>query len=304
MALTLSEAAKVSQNDVTRGVIEVVADSPILDRLPFVETYGPAHVINQENSIGTASFRALNGSYTENTGSFTQKTFTLAYLGTDSDLDKAVVRDLSNLNDQRALQLAMAAKRVRNSFSDALINGDGNSNTFVGIDAQAVAYGNVQGATGNGIKVYGSAGADRQAFFMALQDLLSAVDGSANALLVNTATLSKIKAAARLDTAYTETVDAFGRTVATFDGVPFIDMGNSIIAQDETQGTSSDCSSIYAVRFEAGDGVYGITNGGIETTDIGELETKPSYRYRIDWHCGVVVAHPKAVAILRGVRAQ
>jgi hypothetical protein len=74
--------------------------------------------------------------------------------------------------------------------------------------------------------------------------------------------------------------------------------------QTETQGTSTDASSIYAVKFGESEGdqaVTGLTNGGVQVYDLGELETKPAYRTRIEFYTGVAVFGGKAGGRLTGV---
>ena len=57
MALTLAEAAKLSNDVVLQGVIEtVVKESRVLDVLPFIEMAGNALTYNRENAMATAAF--------------------------------------------------------------------------------------------------------------------------------------------------------------------------------------------------------------------------------------------------------
>jgi hypothetical protein len=107
-------------------------------------------------------------------------------------------------------------------------------------------------------------------------------------------------------------VDGLGRTVDIYNGIPIVDVGNKadgtqIIPQTETQGTASGISgSIYAVHFGAGapeQGVVGLTNGGVQVFDLGQLETKPVYRTRIEWFTGLALFGSQPAARLQGVLA-
>ncbi len=52
MALTLAEAAKLSNDILLQGVVEtIVKDSPILQRLPFIEIVGNGLTYNQEKTL-------------------------------------------------------------------------------------------------------------------------------------------------------------------------------------------------------------------------------------------------------------
>ncbi|MFH1003419.1 MAG: hypothetical protein V1780_04665 [Chloroflexota bacterium] len=49
MAITLAEAAKLSSEMLLQGVVEtIVKDSPVLQRLPFVEIVGNGLTYNQQ----------------------------------------------------------------------------------------------------------------------------------------------------------------------------------------------------------------------------------------------------------------
>ena len=57
MALTLAEAAKLSNDIILQGVIEtVIQESPILQTLPFIEITGNGLTYNRENAAPTVSF--------------------------------------------------------------------------------------------------------------------------------------------------------------------------------------------------------------------------------------------------------
>ena len=57
MALTLAEGAKLSNDVLQQGVIEtVINDSPVLQRLPFVEIVGNGLTYNRENVAASAAF--------------------------------------------------------------------------------------------------------------------------------------------------------------------------------------------------------------------------------------------------------
>ena len=61
MAVTLVESAKLSTNDLQRGVIETfIQASPILDRIPFLGIQGNAYAYNEEGALPGVAFRAVN----------------------------------------------------------------------------------------------------------------------------------------------------------------------------------------------------------------------------------------------------
>ncbi|MGC4107819.1 MAG: phage major capsid protein [Thermomicrobiales bacterium] len=311
MAYTLVEAAKISSNQLQRGVIETVTeDSTLMQALPFQNVDGNAYTFLQENALPAANFRALNAAYTESTGTFTPQTVSLKILGGDADVDRFLVKTQAgaqNIADLRAETLRQKSKSVRLAFHDAFINGSGAGNEFAGLKTLVPAGQKVAAAT-NGLPVVGANNDASQAFLDKLDEAIALVDGTPDVLIVNSQILAKFRSAARRLTINTTTIDAYGKSVDTYQGIPLLDIGrdeagNAIIPQTETQGSSSLASSIYAVRFGTDAGIVGVTNGGIQAYDLGEIAEKPVYRTRVEFYCGVAMLGTRSVAQLTGVLA-
>lgn len=311
MAVTLVEAARLSQDDLQRGVVETIIEgAPLLQMLPFRTVTGNAYAYVQEDALPGAGFRAINEGYVESTGTHHRVTETLAILGGDADVDRFLVQtnpgEVANL---RAEQTRMKAKAVRMTFHDAFINGDPDVDpkSFRGIKDRIAGTGQDIDAAGQ--VIIGTSDNDRQAFFDRMDELIAAVPGGPSVILVNSATLQRIRSAARRLTIYDETKDAFGRPVTTYAGIPIVDIGNGpngqpIIPVDEDGGAAGNQTSIYAVRFGATPdekGVTGLTNGGVQVYDLGELDDKPVLRTRIEFYCAIAVHGGKAAARLRNV---
>ena len=57
MALTITDAARLSNDVLLTGVIEtIVKESPVLQTMPFIEIVGNGLTYNQENAAPSASF--------------------------------------------------------------------------------------------------------------------------------------------------------------------------------------------------------------------------------------------------------
>lgn len=315
-AVTLAQAALLSNNQLERGVLETfVLESPLLDRLEFEDIEGNAYAYNSEATLPGVEFRAVNSSYTESTGTVVQATEVLVILGGDADVDTYIERTRGNLNDQRATQIALKSKAIAHKFQDAFINGDTavDANSFDGLKKRLTGA-QVIDTAANGVPVIGASDADRQTFFDWLDALVAQVDGGVDALYMNKAIRQKVMSAGRrlggtdwIMVNFFE--DAAPKRIPTYNGIPMLDIGTkadgtNIIPVTETQGASADSSSIYAVNFgEAlGElGVVGLTNGGVDVRDLGEQDAKPVYRTRIEFFTGLGV-FGKAAARLRGVR--
>ncbi|MFE9335269.1 major capsid protein [Streptomyces sp. NPDC007063] len=315
MALSLAEAAKLSTDDLQRGVLETfVQESPVLDRLPFMTIQGNAYAYNQENTLPNVEFRAVNAGYSETTGTVVQKSESLVILGGDADVDRFIVQTRGNLNDQRALQTRMKVKAASYFFQDKFINGDvsgGDTNGFDGLKVRLTGS-QVMPAATNGLGPV-AGGHD---FFDALDALIAAVPGLSGgngALYANAAVIAKIKSSARRLGGVEMIREALTqKMVATYNGIPLLDMGQTpagadILPQTETEGTASGtCSSIYAVKFGQAEGdqaVTGLTNGGVQVMDLGQLQEKPLYRTRLEFYTGLATFGGRAAARLTGVLA-
>jgi hypothetical protein len=314
-AVTLAEAAKLSETRLQRGVIETfLLESKILDRIPLLEIEGNAYGYNEEATLPGVEFRAVNAGYAESTGTVNQRTESLVILGGDADVDRFIQQTRSNLQDQRATQTRLKVKAAVYKYQDTFINGDTavDANSFDGLKKRLTGNQVVDAAT-NGLPILGGGtNPEIHTFFDKLDALLQAASlgaGDNGALYMNSMILGKIKSAARRIGGWTATVDDFGRSIDMYNGVPMLDIGKKadgtlILPQTETQGTSTLASSIYAVRYgedEADRAVTGLTNGGIQVTDLGELETKPALRTRIEFYTGLAVFGGTAAARLRGV---
>ena len=303
-ALTLVEAAKLSQNDLQRGVIETfVQEARVLDRIPLMPIQGNAYAYNEEATLPGVEFRAVNAAYAESTGTINQKTESLVILGGDADVDRFIVQTRGNLNDQRATQTRLKVKAAAFKYQDAFINGDVavDANSFDGLKkrltgAQVIAAGT------NGLGPV----AGGQDFLDQLDALIAAVPGGPDALYMNRAVRSRILSSMRRLNVNVEAVGE--RRESAYQGIPLVDIGTkadgtNIIPQTETQGTSTVASSVYAVRFGEDEGdqaVTGLTNGGVMVDDLGLLQDKPVYRTRIEFYCGLAV-FGKGAARLTGV---
>jgi len=295
MALTLAESAKLSQDMLQRGVIEtIIEDSPVFGRLPFITVEGNSFKYNQENTLGGASFYAVNAVWTEATATFTQKTANLAILGGDADVDNFIQRTRSNIQDQRAIQTQLKAKSVARKFEDTFIVGDVavDTNSFDGLRVLAPAAQEI------------TMGANGAALTLAkLDELIDLVKGGKpDILLLSRRTRRKLKALLVASAHYVESgADQFGRQVMFYDGIP-VEVSD-FQPDTETEGTETAASSLYAIHFSESDGLTGLQNGDIETVDVGQLETKDATRVRIRWYCSLALLRDSALGRLRGINA-
>ncbi len=294
MALTLAEAAKLSNDIILQGVIEtIILDSPILQALPFIEITGNGLTYNRENTNPSATFFNVGDTWTEATPTFTQITATLAIVGGDADIDNFLLTTRTNIQDLQAAVIRLKAKAVQQKFEDTFLNGDTavDTKSFDGVDKLT---------TGGQIATMGTNGAT-----LSLAKLDEVIDlvkqGGPSMLLMSKRTRRSLNNLARTTGSFLQTDrNQFGQMVQFYDGVA---IGVSDYINDaKTVGTSADCSTVYAMQFGEG-ALAGITApGGLMVENIGSLETKDATRTRVKWYVSMALFNTIKVAKLIGVR--
>src|SRR3990172_8054284 len=294
MALTLAEAAKLSNDTLLLGVIEtIIKDSPLLQPLPFIEVVGNGLTYNREATAPSAAFFDVGDTWTESTPTFTQITAQLKIMGGDADIDNFALATRSNLQDLESAVVQLKAKAVQQLFEQTFVSGDATADpkSFDGLDklvdpAQSLSMG-VNG---------GSLTLDK------LDELIDTVKGGKpDILLMSRRSRRIVNKLARTSGSFLEADrDEFGQMLQFYDGIP---IGVSdYISDAQTVGTSTDCSTIYA--FQMGEGALaGLTSpGGLQVERVGSLEGKDATRTRIKWYASLAQFNTVKLARLTGVR--
>jgi len=304
MALTLNEAAKLSNDMLLQGVVEtIVKDSPILQQLPFIEIVGNVLTYNQEKTLPTIDFYDVGDPWTESTPTFEQKTASLKIMGGDADVDNFLKATRSNIQDLEAAVVELKAKALRDKFEETFIYGEATSTKqFDGLRK-------LIGTTTPGSQVVAMGDSGATLTLAKLDELIDAVKGGKPALLLmSRRSRRKLNALVRADGGMIESDrDNWGNFIQLWDGIP-IGVNDWILDTHvltggvETATTGGDCSTIYA--FQMGEGALcGLTSPGHITVEpIGSLETKDASRTRIKWYCSLALFSSIKSAALIGVQ--
>ncbi len=305
MALTLIEAAKLAANEgktIRAAVIAMFARaSDLLMALPFKPIQGNAYQYNREGTLPGVAFRGVNESYTPSTGIINQLVEALRICGGELDVDTFIVATQGP--QARATHESMKVKALAAELTRVIIKGDSTTQPreFDGLQNRIVGAQRIENGTTDGGDPLSLA---------KLDELLDAVP-NASALVMSKALRRRITTAARTTTVggyVTYEKDAFGRRVTVYNDVPILvpysdNGGTEPLAFDElaSTGATATATSIYALAF--GDGlVTGIeANGGMDVRDLGELQSSPLYRTRVEWFAGLCIEHGRAAARLRGI---
>lgn len=301
MGLTLIEAAKLNGGDVLRqGIIEIYAgSSSILANLPFENIQGNALKYNREGAYPGIGFRGVNEAYTASTGVLNPITEALVIAGGDLDVDKFILDTMGQ--EQRAVHEAMKVRALALAWTHTFINGSNlvSPKEFDGLEVRLVG--------GQLISAGGTSGGAALSLGK-LDELIDQVVAPTH-LIMNKAMVRRLSAAAR-NTAVGGYVhyemDAFGKRVMMYNGLPILavdlnNVGAAILGFDEASSAGGATStSIYCVNMGA-DGVTGLQNGGIDVRDMGELQTAPVMRTRVEWYNGIAVFNGRAAARLQHI---
>lgn len=302
MAMTLNDMKVGMSDKVAQHVVDVfVRESEILEMLPFdncVSAAGGGSTLTygylRKKLPSTASFRAIGSEYTTSEATVEKKTVDLKVFGGKYSIDRVLKQAEGNYNNE-AYQMEEKIKAAVSLFNYNIITGDydaeTNPNGFDGLTTLLAGTSTEYGTSAAiDLSTAANVATNAGAFYDALMLLIS--DTNADAILVNKLMKNKINAVARALGYKTESEEAFGRKITNIDGVRIIDMGNHYTVSGSTV-TANACvpaalsrkigdaatataglTDIYAVRFDAMDGLCGVTLTGNTGLNV----------YRPDWN--------------------
>ena len=301
MALLKTEAEKLSNNDLQRGVIEeIITLDDVFALLPFVRTNGKAYVYNRENTIAEGDFLDPNDAVNEAASTFTEVTTNLRILAGDVDVDKFLNETMSDTNDQLATQIALKAKGIGRKWQHTFVNGDntGSPKEFDGLKELVTAGQTLTGPGANG---------DALTLTM-LDELADKIPYGPDAFVMNSIAIRQYRNLLRTVGGGTDAnmlqLKNFDRPILTHNGIPILK--NDYVLADETKGTNSNTMGIYAVRMNEQDGVHGIFGGssaGIRIENIGTVQNKDAWRVRLKWYAAVVMKSTLSLAKFEGLNS-
>lgn len=303
-ALTLNEAAKLAaDNGETKkaAIIALYAEkSDVLAAMKFEGIGGNAVSYTQEGEIPTTAFRGINEEYVPSAGSFNPQTEALYIAGGELDVDRFIV--VTQGQEVRARHEAFKVKGLAVGITTALISGSNatDPSSFDGWQARITESTQLI-----------ANGADSGGDPLSLTNLDTLIDNVENPthLIMSRAQRRKFLAAFRSSTFpnILMTEDDMGRPVLAYNDLPILvgyppGKNTQLLPYTEAApgGGSAVCTSIYCVNLDD-DGCVGISNGGITVHDLGELQSRPVFRTRVEWYLGFANYSPYARGRLWGI---
>lgn len=311
-ALTLVEASKINEGDVKlTAVIDMFAEnSELLSVVPFMDISGGSLSYTLEGSLPSVAFRGYNESYASDVGVLNPQVETLKIAGGDLDVDKAIIRTRGE--EAREQHESMKIKALSLYITSKLINGDSTTEVreFDGLRNRIVGQ---QLFDNNGDSPadagYSAGAGGALSVSLALDRAIDHVDNVTH--IIMSKDMRRLLSNGVKQTTVSGNIewgpDALGRRIAFYNGIPIVaadidDTGQKIIDFNEAapNGTGSTFTSVYLVSF--GDNmVTGLQNGAMDVRDLGEIDTAPVLRTRVEWLIGLAVMHGRSAARIRGI---
>lgn len=307
MAVTILDAAKAAANNgeyKRAGVIMAFAEaSPLLRVLPVVTVQGNSYTYTREAALPTTAFRAVNAAYTADQGNLEQKTEVLKAAGGELAVDRYLVE--TNGVQVRTAQERMQATSLAQTIGTALMLGDASDDPR--------EFDGIQTRYGGGSPAANSYASDRVVnagntianSLTKLDQIMDLVDNSIGrkVLVMTQASRRALTAALRNSSSIQTGRDEFGRQIMSYNDLPIIEadpLGHTATMAGEEGGTDT---SIYCIALgEAGLHLIQ-SSAGLSVRDLGEQDSSPVYKTRVEWYVGLVDAHPRCVSRLYNITA-
>jgi hypothetical protein len=315
-ALTLAEAAKLEKDTFKQGIMEMFANvNPILSRLPFLSIEGNSYEYDYEKKLPAVGFRSVNEGYAASHGQTDKRSVGLAIAGGDLDVDKFIIQTRGSKYNQRAVQEAMQTKALSLKWLKTFFDGNRATSGNEEFDGLNVLLGDAWYAdkdvvwantSTNGVSAWDTSDAGSPL----LEQLDEAIDnciGEPDMIVCNKTVRRFITRIAKKDGQIAISPDRWGWQQESYRNIPLIvveddNEGNAILGFDETAGSDTETTSAYVLKLGADEYVSGLQNGGMDVRDIGELETKPSMRTRVEWYTSLAIFHPRAAQRIAGIK--
>ena len=294
--ISLAQSARMTNDVLQAGVIEVLAtESKLLQLLPFMNVQGSGYTYNIEKNLGNAQFRKVNGGYNYGAIETIPVTERIVILGDEAIVDTYQIAVESDINNLMAIEVALRTKAIAHKFEKCFI--DGGKTAGSGVPSESVANEFVGILTRYTETAPANIPSNALSLFQAqvitktddlisdLDTLLDMVAGGADCLIMNKKTRRQVTAKGRAFCDYRQ--GEFGTQFVQYGGVDIVDVDGDLLADDV----------VIAAKFGAKEAVCGLQNGGIRVTALGEMESQPQLKTRIEWFVGLAVFNPKAVAV-------
>ncbi len=293
--------------------------APIFQYAEFRKDYSSAVNVPDKTSFSGSAARAENAALTKDNQSPSTTAVNLAMYGREIAIDDVRKLDSNVSGSPVGLQkfadrqLGAVGVKLAQEVQAHMLTGTAASYQMLGLSnfvkdaaagGQTAALGFTaaeQAAMNQQVSLQLNTSANQDSFVETLYKALGDVP-NANAILVNTNMGARLTTIAKRLGAAGETVNSFGVPVSTFNNVPIVVLPTGAIPQTESDGTNSDCTSLYVVRFAEELGVCFNTNSGFYFQDFQDYQTNPQGVARLQFFLNLIVERTDALRRLSRIR--
>ena len=302
-SVTLAESAKLSQDMLVAGVIEnIITVNPFYEVLPFASIEGNSLAYNRENALGASQWTTVGTAIAggKAPATFTQVTTSLTTLVGDAEVNGLIQATRSNINNQKAVQVASKAKSIGRAYQDKMITGTGANNEIDGLINLVPTAQKIAPATNGTALSFAS--------MDACMDLVTDKDGVVDYIMMHSRTIRSYYALLRAlgGAGINETVALpSGKQVPAYRGVPIF--RNDYIPINATQGTNTTSTHVIMGTLDDGSMMHGISgltasgSAGIQIEEVGVAETKDETITRVKWYNGLALFSNLGIAHMYGI---
>lgn len=266
--VTLAQFREGRSDYVDQQVIDSFRrNSLLLDMLVFddvVAANGSGSTLTynymREKTPAVAGTREINKEYTPQEATREKHSVEIKIFGGSYQVDR-VIENASGKASEVARQTEAKIKATCTAFSKTVIDGDADSDatTFDGLDkALRGTSSEINAEEYLDISTSDALDKNYKKLLDLLDEFLASLNGRASCIMGNTFMITKLKAAARRSGYLTHTENSFGKSVAAYDDIPFVDMG---YYPKLNEGTYAEAPVIpVSTRTVGGESVMGLTD--------------------------------------------
>lgn len=316
--MKLNEISKGSSRDSSEvlrnlAVSEFLSSFPLANYAEFFSITGNSDTARlADNEIAAGTTRSIGTDYTPKTITPQFGNINLKIYGDKIATDIAYQRRGIDIGSQRVVHLANFCRSLGRYLMDATINHTLSSATFSGLKEKANTFSRkVVFDTENGGSVpngNSSTEVKQQHKFLEFLDAqIEDIVGGPQVIIMNGAMKARLESIARNYFTTSTLQDVYGNTqvVKFYKEIPIInagfkaDVSGQVIGNDEVEGNSNNCTSIYLVRFGEASDVCFATNVGLDVQDLGLVGT--SFITLVEFDLDLVVFNPKSFKRIAGI---
>ncbi len=318
MALTLAEVRNLTQDHLSQLVIDELRKDNLLEMMIFDNAAAPMngggssliYTFNKISTQPTAAVRALNSEYTAQEAKTSPHSVELKILGGAYEIDRVIANNMNGIVDHVKWQTEQKIKAIKRYFAYLFINGDKSANAQQFDGLVKLMASNMINDTAVDISTTALLNSNYGALTDLFRDVEAEMDDTPTAWLCSRAGYAAVqKCADRVPGFYMTKLDN-GQEAPTFNGVPFVRLGDysadgtttqAIIPTDASKGTTS----FYAVRLGM-DGVHGVLPTNAEngivayTPDMKRPEVMR--KGSVEFVTAMVVKNSKSCAAITNVK--